>query len=59
MIRRLLKSKKGQGLAEYSLIIAVVAVAALAILTTFRGNLQTAFTNLGASLTAQAPAAGG
>lgn len=43
---RLHLSRRGQGLVEYSLIIAVVAVAAILGLTVFGGKLQTAFMNI-------------
>lgn len=49
---KMLKNEKGQGMAEYALIIAVVAILAVGLLAAFRGNIQTAFENIGGDLVA-------
>ena len=43
-------SEEGQGLVEYALIIALVAVVLIAGLVALRGGIETAFTNITASL---------
>ena len=48
----LVKSEKGQGLVEYALIIALVAIVLVGSLTTLNGNIAAAFTKIGAALTA-------
>ena len=50
MLRRMIKNKKGQGLVEYALIIAVVAVLIVGALTTFRGAIEGVFTAIGTAL---------
>ena len=42
---RLFKDEKGQGMVEYGLIIALVAVGAIAALTALRGGLTETFLN--------------
>jgi len=49
---KMLKNEKGQGMAEYALIIAVVAIGALVLLGLFRDDLATAFGNIGGDLVA-------
>ena len=41
----------GQGLVEYALVIAVVAVAIIVVLLFLSGNLQNLFSNIGNNLT--------
>ena len=43
------RAREGQGLVEYVLIIAVVAMAALTVLTLFGGNLTVLLNNIVAS----------
>ncbi|HTL46536.1 MAG TPA: Flp family type IVb pilin [Verrucomicrobiae bacterium] len=50
MTRKMLKNQKGQGLAEYALIIALVAVVLVGALTTFRGDIAAVFTAIGTAL---------
>ena len=42
----LLRSKKGQGMVEYGLIIALIAVAVIVVLGTLGGQLSTFFSSL-------------
>ena len=46
-----LQEEHGQDLIEYVLIGAIVALAAIAGMSTFAGNINSAFTNLGTKLT--------
>gem|GEM_PF-210689 len=50
LISRLIKDESGQGMVEYGLIIAVVALVALVGLTAFGDDLAAFFTGLGARL---------
>jgi len=47
MIMSLLKEENGQGMAEYGLILALVAVIVAAALTTMQTNLSTLFQTVG------------
>ena len=42
-----MKSQKGQGIVEYVLVTALVALASIAIVKTFRSDLQTAYKKVG------------
>jgi pilus assembly protein Flp/PilA len=46
MLKRLLKSEDGQGMVEYGLIIALVAIVVIVVLTAMGGKLKTTFTNI-------------
>jgi len=46
-----LKIGKGQGLVEYALIIAVIAIAVIVAMIFLRGQLQNIFSNIGNNLT--------
>ena len=46
LIKRFIMDEQGQGLTEYALIIALVAVALIAVIITFRTQIATVFTNL-------------
>ncbi|MDO8563146.1 MAG: Flp family type IVb pilin [Candidatus Limnocylindria bacterium] len=48
---RWLRVDDGQGLVEYALIIAVIAVAIIVVLLFMSGNLQNLFSNVGNNLT--------
>ena len=48
---RWLREDDGQGLVEYALIIAVIAVAIIVVLLFMSGNLQNLFSNIGNNLT--------
>lgn len=52
---RLAKDEQGAALVEYGLLIGVIAVGSIAIMTAFRGNIGTMFTNIGAKLTGTLP----
>ena len=43
--------EKGQGLVEYALIIAVIAIAVIVAMVFLRGQLQNIFSNIGNNLT--------
>lgn len=45
------RDEEGQGLVEYALIIALVAVLTIGALTTLQGNIGTAFSNISGALT--------
>ncbi len=51
LLTRLWKEEEGQDLTEYALLMVLIAVAAAATITTFKGSLTTAFTNVGNQLT--------
>jgi pilus assembly protein Flp/PilA len=46
-----LKEEDGQGLVEYALIIAVIAIAVIVAMIFLRGQLQNIFSNIGNNLT--------
>jgi pilus assembly protein Flp/PilA len=46
----MMRSEEGQGLVEYALIIALVAVVLIAGLVALQGGIETAFTNITAAL---------
>lgn len=50
MINKFLKDEKGQGMTEYGLIIALVAIAIIVALTAMSGKLSAVFDKLAASL---------
>ena len=50
-----LKEDKGQGMVEYGLIIALVAIAVIAAVTALGGNLKNVFTNVNNHLGNKAP----
>ncbi len=51
----LLKDEAGQGMSEYGLIIALVAVVVIAGLTLLGGNLQSTFAGIAAKITGPTP----
>ncbi len=51
-IQTLLSREEGQDLIEYALVVALIAFAATAGMTTLAKDINTAFINLGTSLTA-------
>ena len=46
-----MRTDDGQGLVEYALIIAVIAIAVIVAMVFFRGQLQNEFSNIGNNLT--------
>ena len=46
-----MRDEQGQGLVEYSLIIAVIAIAVIAAMVFLQGQLQNIFSNIGNNLT--------
>ena len=46
-----LRNDEGQGLVEYALIIAVIAIAVIVAMVFLRGQLQNIFSNIGNNLT--------
>lgn len=51
MMMNLLKGESGQGMAEYGLILALIAVVCVAALTALGGGLRDKFTAVNGSLT--------
>ena len=49
-MKYLLRDEKGQGLTEYALIIALVAIVAVAALTLLGGQIDTIFTDISTEL---------
>ena len=50
-ISRYLREDDGQGLVEYALIIAVIAIAVIVAMVFLRGQIQNIFSNIGNNLT--------
>ncbi len=50
-ILRFFRDDDGQGLVEYALIIAVIAIAVIVAMIFLRGQLQNIFSNIGNNLT--------
>jgi pilus assembly protein Flp/PilA len=48
---RFLREDDGQGLVEYALIIAVIAIAVIVAMIFLRGQIQNIFSNIGNNLT--------
>ena len=48
---RRMKSKKGQTLVEYALILAFISVVAISVLITLGGQIQSVFTTISSQLT--------
>jgi pilus assembly protein Flp/PilA len=48
---RFVRDDEGQGLVEYALIIAVIAIAVIVAMVFLRGQLQNIFSNIGNNLT--------
>lgn len=54
-VSRIVKEEEGQGMVEYSLILALVSVAAIGTLTTMGTNVKSVFTNSSNALTSTSP----
>ena len=50
-IQRFVRDDEGQGLVEYALIIAVIAIAVIVAMIFLRGQIQNIFSNIGNNLT--------
>ncbi|HEY8732811.1 MAG TPA: Flp family type IVb pilin [Candidatus Limnocylindria bacterium] len=50
-IERFFREDDGQGLVEYALIIAVIAIAVIVAMVFLRGQIQNIFSNIGNNLT--------
>ena len=50
-ILRFIRDDDGQGLVEYALIIAVIAIAVIVAMLFLRGQIQNIFSNIGNNLT--------
>ena len=50
-MRSFIREEEGQGLVEYALIIAVIAIAVIVAMLFLRGQLQNIFSNIGNNLT--------
>ncbi len=50
MSQRFVREDQGQGLVEYALIIAVIAIAVIVAMIFFRGQLTNQFSNIGNNL---------
>ena len=49
----LIRSEEGQGMTEYIIIVALIAIAAIAVVTVFGNNLRVLFTNSANALAGQ------
>jgi pilus assembly protein Flp/PilA len=52
-IQNLIMREEGQDLIEYALVVSLIAFAATAGMNVLAGDINTAFTNIGTTLTAQ------
>ena len=50
-MRSFIREEEGQGLVEYALIIAVIAIAVIVAMLFLQGQLQNIFSNIGNNLT--------
>ena len=50
MVKTMLKNEKGQGMVEYGLILALIAIVVIAAMTTMGTNLQAMFTTVAGKL---------
>ena len=51
MIKQFVRDEEGQGLVEYALIIAVIAIAVIVAMIFLRGQIENIFSNIGNNLT--------
>ena len=50
-LRQFMRDEEGQGLVEYALIIAVIAIAVILAMVFLRGQIENIFSNIGNNLT--------
>ena len=50
-LQRFMREEDGQGLVEYALIIAVIAIAVILAMVFLRGQIENIFSNIGNNLT--------
>ncbi|HEY6203136.1 MAG TPA: Flp family type IVb pilin [Candidatus Limnocylindria bacterium] len=50
-LRQFVRDEEGQGLVEYALIIAVIAIAVIIAMVFLRGQIENIFSNIGNNLT--------
>ena len=50
-LRQFMRDEEGQGLVEYALIIAVIAIAVILAMIFLRGQIENIFSNIGNNLT--------
>ena len=50
-LQRFMRDEEGQGLVEYALIIAVIAIAVILAMVFLRGQIENIFSNIGNNLT--------
>jgi len=58
LLKSFWKDESGQALAEYGLVLALVAVATIAVVVSFRAQLQALWTSITTGLSGAAPASG-
>ncbi|MGH2492855.1 MAG: Flp family type IVb pilin [Candidatus Limnocylindria bacterium] len=51
MLQQFIREEEGQGLVEYALIIAVIAIAVIVAMVFLRGQIENIFSNIGNNLT--------
>jgi pilus assembly protein Flp/PilA len=51
VVDRFVREEEGQGLVEYALIIAVIAIAVIVAMVFLRGQIENIFSNIGNNLT--------
>jgi pilus assembly protein Flp/PilA len=51
MLQQFIREEEGQGLVEYALIIAVIAIAVIIAMIFLRGQIENIFSNIGNNLT--------
>lgn len=55
VMKRLLLDEEGQGMAEYGLILALIAIVVIAAVSGIGTNLKSVFENIGSKLTTSTP----
>lgn len=56
MVKQFIKNEDGQGLTEYSLIIALVSIAVIAVMIVFRNQIKSTFITITGGLQQPTPA---